>query len=156
MFKFSKRSLKNLEGVNPLLQDIVTEALSISAVDFGVIDGLRTLEEQKEYFRTGASKTMNSKHLTGCAVDLMAYVGPRASWEMPLYFKIAEAMAEAGKSSQNIISTPFTLIWGGCWANILEGDPEDLHKKYIDRKTNSGKTAFIDGPHFEIEYLSKR
>jgi len=70
-FKFSKRSLDNLKGVHPDLVKVVHLALELSPRDFIVIEGVRTLERQKEMVATGKSKTMNSYHLTGHAVDFV-------------------------------------------------------------------------------------
>jgi hypothetical protein len=64
-FKLSQRSLNNLKGVDERLQEVVHYAIGVSKIDFGVICGLRTVEEQKALVAKGASKTMNSKHLTG-------------------------------------------------------------------------------------------
>lgn len=107
-FKFSERSLKNLEGVHPDLVRVVKRALSLSPVDFVVTEGLRTLERQKDLLKTGASKTLNSRHLTGHAVDVAAWVGG-VKWEWVYYEKIARAMFDAAK----IENVPIT--WGGDW-----------------------------------------
>ena len=74
-YKLSKRSLARLEGVDEKMIRVVKTAITFSTVDFGVIQGLRTIEEQRELVAKGASQTMKSKHLDGLAVDLMAYVG---------------------------------------------------------------------------------
>ena len=63
MYKLSKRSLNNLNGVHPDLVKVVKRALEISDVDFTVVEGLSTLKKQKEYFNKGVSKTMKSKNL---------------------------------------------------------------------------------------------
>ena len=92
-FKLSNRSLANLEGVDKKLMTIVKLAINETNIDFAVICGLRTIDEQRELVNKGASQTMESKHLHGNAVDLMAYVGSRASWELNLYDDIADAMS---------------------------------------------------------------
>ena len=97
-FKLSQRSLDKLEGVHPDMVKCVKSAIEWTKVDFGVICGLRTEAEQRELVDKGASQTMASKHLEGLAVDLMAYVGSRASWELNLYDDIADAMAQATKT----------------------------------------------------------
>ena len=61
---------------------------------------MRTVEEQEALVAKGASKTMKSKHLEGKAVDLMAYIDGRASWELNLYDEIADAMKEASKETE--------------------------------------------------------
>ena len=108
-FKLSKRSLARLEGVNPKLVTVVKTAITISKIDFGVICGLRTIEEQRELVAKGASQTMKSKHIDGNAVDLMAYIGSRGSWEMNLYDDIADAMKIAA-DEHNI-----QIRWGAAW-----------------------------------------
>ena len=146
-FKLSQRSLNNLKGVDERLQEVVHYAIGVSKIDFGVICGLRTVEEQKALVAKGASKTMNSKHLTGDAVDLMAYIGSRASWELNLYDEIADAMREGA------INAGVTLRWGAAWHKNLtewDGTAEDLLNEYVDLRRSQGKRPFIDGPHFEL------
>ena len=147
-FKLSQRSLDKLEGVHPDMVKCVKSAIEYTKVDFGVICGMRTEEEQKELVAKGASKTMRSKHLTGHAVDLMAYVGSRASWELNLYDDIAAAMAQASKE-HNV-----PIKWGAAWSigNIAQWNSgmEGAMNSYIDLRRSEGKRPFIDGPHFEL------
>ena len=91
-FKLSNRSLKKLEGVDERLVAIVKYAITETKIDFGVICGLRTIEEQRKLVAKGASQTMKSRHIDGEAVDLMCFIGNRGSWELNLYDDIAEAM----------------------------------------------------------------
>jgi hypothetical protein len=121
-FQFSQRSLKNLVGVHPDLVKCAELALSLSTVDFGVIEGLRAQERQKELFALGATKTMNSRHLTGHAIDVMAYVGSQGRWDWPLYEKINQVFQEAS------LALDIPVTWGGSWR------------------------SFKDGPHFELPW----
>ena len=153
-FKLSQRSLDKLEGVDERLVTVVKSAIHLTKVDFGVICGLRTIEEQRGLVAKGASKTMKSKHLEGLAVDLMAYIGSRASWELNLYDDIADAMKQAAKE------IGVDVCWGAAWStaempypmNICswEGTMEEAMKAYCKKKSDAGKRAFIDGPHFEL------
>ena len=147
-YKLSKRSLARLEGVDDRLVRVVKTAISLSNIDFGVIQGLRTVEEQRELVAKGASQTMKSKHLEGLAVDLMAYVGSRGSWEMSLYDDIADAMKLAA------IEEGVPIRWGAAWQinDIREwdGTMQDAMDNYIDLRRSQGRRPFIDGPHFEI------
>ena len=147
-FKLSKRSLSRLEGVNPKLVTVVKTAITMSKVDFGVICGLRTIEEQRELVAKGASQTMKSKHIDGNAVDLMAYIGSRGSWEMNLYDDIADAMKIAA-DEHNI-----QIRWGAAWhiPDLRERDSsmQDAMNEYIDLRRSQGRRPFIDGPHFEL------
>lgn len=147
-FKLSKRSLSHLEGVDSDLVKVVHRAIEITSVDFGVIEGLRTVEEQKALVESGASKTMNSKHLTGHAVDLAAFIGPRISWELNLYDNIADAMKAAA------IEHNVKIRWGAAWhipdIRTWSGTMEDAMNSYIDLRRSQKRRPFIDGPHFEL------
>jgi len=147
-FKLSQRSLDRLDNVDPDLIKVVKYAIGATKIDFGVIEGVRTLEKQKELVAVGASKTMNSKHLKGLAVDLMAYVGGRGCWELKVYDDIADAM------KQGAIEHGVPIVWGASWhiRNIAdwEGTMEEAMNDYIDTRRKEGKRPFIDGPHFEI------
>lgn len=147
-FKLSKRSLKNLEGVDQRLVDVVHYAIEVTKIDFAVIEGLRTTQRQRELVAAGASQTMNSKHLTGKAVDLMAYIGDRASWEISVYDDIADAMKLAA------IELDVPICWGAAWTitDIREwdGTMQDAMDSYVNARRAQGKRPFLDGPHFQI------
>lgn len=123
MYKLSARSLAKLEGVHEDLVAVVKRAIEITDVDFGVTEGLRTVERQKELVAKGASQTMRSRHLTGHAVDLVAYVGSEARWDWPLYDKLADAMKRAAKE----LDIP--LDWGGDWKTLKDGPHFQLPAK---------------------------
>ena len=147
-FNLSQKSLDRLEGVNDDMVRVVKKAIELTKVDFGVICGLRTVEEQEELVAKGASQTMKSKHIDGLAVDLMAYLGGRASWELNLYDDIADAMKEAAKL-ENV-----GVRWGAAWQiDIMadwDGTMEEAMNAYIDLRRSQGRRPFIDGPHFEL------
>lgn len=120
-------SLKKLEGVHPHLVAIVKRAAEISAQAFQVTEGVRTLNRQRELVKRGASRTLKSRHIPvpnglGHAIDVVAMIGGRISWELPLYHRIADAMKAAAKE----IGVP--VEWGGDW------------------------TGFVDGPHFQLPW----
>ena len=121
MFTLSPRSYKRLEGVHPDLVRVVERAIAITEVDFVVLEGLRTKERQAQLLKAGASRTMNSRHITGHAVDLGAWVNKEVRWDWPLYAKIATAMKQA--ATELIVP----IVWGGDWR------------------------TFKDGPHFELD-----
>jgi len=147
-YTLSSRSLDKLEGVNEDLVKVVKRAIELTKVDFGVIYGMRTLEEQKKLFDAGKSQTMKSKHLTGDAVDLMAYVDGKASWELNLYDDLADAMKWAATEEGVVIR------WGAAWhiddISTWDGTMEDAMMAYIDLRRSQGRRPFIDGPHFEL------
>lgn len=147
-FKLSGRSILRLNGVNEDLRSVVLRAIEITKVDFGVIEGLRTEKRQEELVASGASQTMKSRHLTGDAVDLMAYVGSRGSWELNLYDDIADAMKTAA------IEKDVGIQWGAAWTvpDIREwdGTMEEAMNSYIDTRRSEGRRPFIDAPHFQL------
>jgi peptidoglycan L-alanyl-D-glutamate endopeptidase CwlK len=119
----NEKSLNKLAGVNKKLVDVVKRANEITTVDFIVTEGLRTLERQKELVAKGASQTMNSKHLSGRAVDLAALIGVEVRWDWPLYAKLADAMKQAAKELNIIIE------WGGDWKTFKDGPHFQLGDK---------------------------
>ena len=147
-FTLSQRSQDRLDGVNADMVRVVKKAIGLTKIDFGVICGMRTIEEQEALVAKGASQTMKSKHLEGLAVDLMAYIGGRASWELNVYDDIADAMKDAAKLEDVCIR------WGAAWhINDLRACPytmEEAMNDYIDTRRAEGRRPFIDGPHFEL------
>lgn len=137
-FALGEKSRSYLVGVDPDLVKIVERAIQVTVRDFRVIDGLRTVERQKELFKSGASKTMDSYHLPqkdglGHAVDLI----PTGSdpWNDKLGFlAIRRAMYQASRE----LKLREKLVWGADWDNdgktAAEGD-KDEH--------------FVDSPHWQ-------
>ena len=148
-FKLSTRSLTKLQGVDKRLVAVVRRAIEITTVDFGVVDGVRTPEQQMEYFKKGVSQiSVGGKHVEGKAVDLMAYVGDRGSWELNLYDNIADAMKQAA------IENNVAVRWGAAWnvddIRMWRGTMEEAMNYYIDTRRKQNKRPFIDAPHFEL------
>lgn len=114
-FKLGKRSKKRLAKIHPDLQKVVKRAIKDTEIDFTVLEGLRTKARQKKLFEAGASKTMKSRHLTGHAVDLGAYVDRSVRWDWPLYYKIADAVKAAAQAEG------IPIEWGGDWRSFKDG-----------------------------------
>lgn len=165
--KLSKTSIKRLQGVHPDLVKVVLRAAEITGQPFQVTEGLRTLSRQRELVRRGASKTMNSRHLSGHAVDVVAMIGGRVSWEVPLYYRIADAIKEAARE------LGVRIEWGGDWRSFFDGPHFQLPWKGYPKDANpaqSGAAPFVSdriealaakvlrigdtGP--EVEYLQKQ
>lgn len=128
-FLLSPRSLDRLAGVHPVLERIVKGAILISKTDFTVVEGVRSLEKQREYFNAGKSRTMHSRHLTGHAVDLMPWGdfdgdgSKEGSWVLADFYPLNDAMQKSAAAIGARVE------WGG---------------------TCFGPT-FIDAPHWQID-----
>ena len=122
-FKLSQRSLRNLKGVHPDLVKVAVRALEITDIDFGVTEGLRTIERQRELVAAGASRTMNSRHLTGHAIDVVALIGGEVRWDWPLYARLALHF----KAAAHELQVPIT--WGGDWPRFRDGPHYELQRK---------------------------
>lgn len=119
MYRWSERSYQNLQGIRPELVSVATLALDrlgrLGGPDFVVTSGVRTQDEQRELVNSGASQTMNSRHLTGHAIDIMAFDrNYNGSWDPELYKEIARAFKTvAGRLGVEI-------EWGGDWADYVD------------------------------------
>lgn len=120
-FSFSQRDYDRLKGVHWALVQVMEVSISLSPVQFMIVEGMRTLEQQREYFAKGASITMNSRHLTGHAVDIAPLINGKVRWDWPLYHQIAPVVKGVARDLS------IAIVWGGDW------------KK------------FPDGPHFELD-----
>lgn len=121
--KLSLGSLAKLKGVHPDLVRIIKKAAEITKVEFAVIEGLRTLERQKQLVAAGASKTLKSRHLTGHAADVVPLVDGRIRWDWPLYHKLAPFIKAAARA-ENV-----PIEWGGDWKSFPDGPHWQLPKK---------------------------
>ena len=124
MFKLGKKSIERLQGVHPDLVRVVERAIELSTVDFTVLEGLRSPERQQTLVASGASQTLNSRHITGHAVDLGAWVDNQVDWSWPLYHQIANAM----KAAATELGIP--IVWGGDWKTFKDGPHFELDRRY--------------------------
>jgi peptidoglycan L-alanyl-D-glutamate endopeptidase CwlK len=96
----AKVASKNQKGV---------DRITISKEDFTVIEGLRTMERQRKLLAQGFTKTLNSRHLTGHAVDICPYP---IDWnDHQRFTTVSQAMKEAAQK----LNVP--IVWGGDWKN---------------------------------------
>lgn len=121
-YNLSKKSKDRLSGVHQDLVKVVERAIEITEIDFAVLEGVRSKTRQEQLVKAGASQTMKSRHLTGHAVDLGAYVAGSVRWDWPLYHKLAVAVKQAAAELQ------VPIEWGGDW------------------------TTFKDGPHWQLPW----
>jgi len=122
-YNLGSRSRSNLIGVHPDIIKVVERAIQLTEQDFTVTEGVRSKARQRKLVNKGASKTMNSRHLTGHAVDLIPFpfhgdvdkdgIPNIEDWDQ--YYPIAKAMKEAATE----LGVP--LEWGGDWRSFKDG-----------------------------------
>lgn len=142
-YRFGRLSLDNLTGVHPALTRVCHVALETGVMDFSIISGVRTIEQQEKLVEKGVSKTMRSKHLIqsdgyGHAVDLAPY--PLSwnkvnhnHWSEIIRFGVLAGLMKSIAKEQGL-----TLIWGCDWDN----DGQTLDH------------TFFDAPHFELREIT--
>lgn len=152
-YSLGMKSKARLAGVHPDLVRVIGRAITLSAQDFSILEGVRSKERQAELVAKGASQTLNSRHLKGPdgyghASDLGAWLGGMVRWEWALYEPIAEAMRQAARE------TGITIRWGGGWIVLNEHATwQSLNRAraaYVRDRMAQGRKAFLDGPHFEL------
>ncbi|MBU6955889.1 M15 family metallopeptidase [Hahella sp. HN01] len=121
-FYLGKRSKSRLVGLHPDLVKVVERAIQKTPIDFTVLEGLRTIERQKELYKAGKSKTMRSRHLSGHAVDLGVLINGSITWEARYYQILADAVKQAAEK----LGIP--IEWGGDF------------------------NGFFDGPHYQLPW----
>lgn len=119
----SVRCRKRLEGVHPDLVRVVEAAAEHSPHDFIITEGLRTKARQAELVKAGASRTMNSRHLTGHAIDYAVKVGTEVRWDWPLYRKMADLF--------KLVSADLdiAIIAGADWVKFRDGPHIELDRR---------------------------
>lgn len=128
MYKFSKNSLKKLEGLHPQLQKFFHELIKISPYDFSITQGVRTTEEQNKLYQQG--RTAPGKIVTNCdgyksksnhqvkpdgfgyAGDIAVLMNNKVTWEERYYKEIA--------MTARILMQKYNVEWGGDWKNFKD------------------------------------
>lgn len=115
-FSWGTRSRERMEGVHRDLVKVFERAIQISPVDMTVLEGRRTVERQRQLVASGASKTMNSRHITGHALDVAPLdEDGKVSWAWPLYNRIAPSIKQAA------VEVGVPVEWGGDWTDLKDG-----------------------------------
>jgi len=144
-YRLGLRSMFRLRGVHRDLVAVVERAIGRSDIDFTVLEGLRTRTRQAELVKSGASWTLNGRHISGHAVDLAPLSAGKASWHWPHYYVLAPALILAARE----LNTP--IVWGGVWDRLANDlDEHNLAQEvraYCARNEGSDP---IDGPHFQL------
>ena len=121
-FSFGNKSKERLSGVHPDLVKVIEEAIKESPLDFSITEGLRTKERQQELFSAGKSQTMNSRHLTGKAVDIAVIKNGTVTWDFKEYQIAADHIKKVAKE------LGIDIVWGGDWVSFKDGPHFELNK----------------------------
>ena len=125
MPRFGRTSLRKLETCNQPLQFLFKEV--VKDFDCSILEGKRSLEDQKLLLKEGATKTLDSAHLTGDAVDVAPY---------PIDFEDRDRFHYFGGFVKGTAKQlGIDIIWGGDWND--------------DTKTKDN--SFDDLVHFELK-----
>ena len=123
-------------GVNADLIKVLKRAQQLSKVKFHIHEGLRTLERQREMVRRGWSKTMDSEHLKGRAVDVRADGDPAVgALDRKKYEEINRAMRQASEEAG------IPVEWGGDWKKFKDVPHFQFPKGY-----RAGPNAYAGDP----------
>ena len=139
-YSFSQRSLDRMNGVHPDLVAVMKLAIQRTSVDFTVLEGLRTIARQKQLVAKGASKTMNSRHLTGHAIDVAPMVNGNVSWDWPLYYKLEPAIKDAAQE----LGVP--IEWGGDWKSFKDGPHWQLPWNVYGKTDMTSRARSVPAP----------
>lgn len=150
-FKLTARDKAKLAGVHPDLLRVVERAASIGSVPFVVLEGTRSVKRQRELVAKGMSKTMNSRHLTGHAVDIAPLHNGKVSWSWAHYYPLAKLMKTAAKLEG------VTVEWGGDWRRFKDGPHWQLPWKLYPKAKARGlidtaSDAFSEEVDEDIRY----
>ncbi len=126
-FKFGKGSQEILEGVHPDLQLLANETIKDTPYDFGITSGVRTPAEQLILVANKKSKTLDSRHLTGHAIDIVVYVHGVVTWDIKHYRKVVQAFVTKA------IELGIQVEFGALWASLVDGPHIELNRKHYHK-----------------------
>lgn len=148
-FRLGDSSKKKLALGRPEIIRLVERAILVTEIDFLVHEVMRTTAQQAKYVANGASTTMNSRHLTGHAVDLIPLVDGKPSYHWAHYYTLARAVQRAARDESIVVT------WGAVWDRDLNAMTEDLEDEvadYVARCKAKKKKAFLDGAHVQLAW----
>lgn len=154
MFKFGKTSRERMKGVHPELCEIMEMSIKRTPIDFGITQGVRSLETQKKYVKLGKSKTLKSMHLPqddgfSWAFDIHGFIDGEICWERPIYDQIFTTIFATAKE------LGYKLRWGGAWHldNCIDHYPDlschDMTEEYVSLRKSQKRSWFLDLVHVE-------
>ena len=136
-YKFSARSIDRMKGLHPDLVAVMHRAIEITPIDFTVIEGLRGEARQRQLVAEGKSQTMNSRHLTGHAIDVAPIINGKVSWDWKHYYPLAKAIKKAASE------LGVNIEWGGDWTSFKDGPHWQLSWSTYDKDDMESKREII-------------
>jgi peptidoglycan L-alanyl-D-glutamate endopeptidase CwlK len=100
----------------------MSESIKESPYDFGITEGRRDSARQQQLVKEGKSRTLNSRHLTGHAVDIAVFIDGKLTWDFDKYKSVAEHVKKIAAS----LSVP--IVWGGDWRGLVDGPHFELNR----------------------------
>lgn len=126
--KLGAASQARLNSVRSDLKAVCYKAFETLPFDVTIIEGVRDQKRQAELFKQGKTKVMNSRHMSGNAIDMAPYP---VDWnDTARFVTLAHHMFAAAKE------LGITIRWGGNWSRVDE--------------TQKPPSSFVDMPHFEL------
>jgi peptidoglycan L-alanyl-D-glutamate endopeptidase CwlK len=119
----NERSEKALVGVHPDLVAVTKRAAELMPGGFIITEGMRTKERQRILFAKGLSKTMNSRHLVGLAVDFAPLIDGEVTWKTPAFLPVIKAF----KTASADLKIP--IVSGGDWKTFRDFPHIELDRK---------------------------
>ena len=143
-FKWGLRSLQNLSGIHPDLRKVADRALQLTTQDMTVIEGIRSVERQRQLLAQGHTRTMNSRHITGHAIDVVPWPVDWDDWDK--FDSLATAFAQASRE----LEIPIT--WGAAWHKNLDQftTGKEAREDYTKTRRKQKRPVFLDGVHYEL------
>ena len=130
--KLTKLDRQRLNGVHKDLVAVIEKAAEITTIPFRITEGLRTRERQAQLVKAGFSKTMNSRHLTGHAVDLVPMLDVNKDgkinsvdmYDWGAMRKLAPIIKRAAKMAK------VPVEWGGDWVKFPDAPHWQLPRSH--------------------------
>ena len=119
--QITARYKQRLEGFHPDLVRVVTRAAELTDIPFAVIEGMRTRERQAQLLRQRKTTTMNSRHLTGHAVDLVPLSDQDGDGDIEISWRWHDNFRLAPVIKAVAVELGIPLEWGGDWRDFKDG-----------------------------------
>ena len=138
IYKFGKRSLQKLAHVDPRLKELCIDVLEISQIDFAIVHGYRTPEEQNELYKKGKSSKdgyiKKSMHQLKKAIDFVPIFEMKQRWDAWQSAAYIAGLFTAVAKSKNLRGRT-----GALWSSF----------KLIEENTKENN-GILDSWHYEI------